>query len=80
MMKSSLYDRAANPSEVAKAYSIVRTNPKEGTTYLNLGYWRDHPPNHRSAAAAMAKLLAEEAGFQPGDVILDAGFGFGDWR
>lgn len=48
------------------------------TTYMNMGYWADDCTSQDSAAEALANLLADAAGFQPGDTVLDAGFGYGD--
>lgn len=50
----------------------------ERTLYRNLGYWRERPADLDEACEAMAFLLGEAAGICPGDVILDAGFGFAD--
>jgi cyclopropane fatty-acyl-phospholipid synthase-like methyltransferase len=46
--------------------------------YLNLGYWRDDPPDLDAAAEALADLLAESVSLSASDTVLDAGFGFGD--
>lgn len=45
--------------------------------WLNLGYWKE-AHSYPDACAAMARLLAEAARLGPGDVVLDAGFGFGE--
>lgn len=45
--------------------------------FLNLGYWQPGSTTLKEAAEAMAALLAERAGFEPGDKILDAGCGYG---
>ncbi len=50
----------------------------EESRYLNLGYWRDKPATLDEAGEAMAALVGEAAGLWPGDVVLDAGCGFGD--
>ncbi len=50
----------------------------EESRYLNLGYWRDKPATLDEAGEALATLVGEAAGLGPGDVVLDAGCGFGD--
>lgn len=45
--------------------------------YLNFGYWQPGCETLSEAADAMAGLLAQHAGFRPGDKILDAGCGYG---
>jgi erythromycin 3''-O-methyltransferase len=48
------------------------------TTYMNMGYWTEGCTNLDSAAAALAVLLGDAAGFEAGDAVLDVGFGYGD--
>lgn len=50
----------------------------ERSHYVNLGYWRDRPATLDEAGAALATLAGEAARLGPGDVVLDAGCGFGD--
>jgi microcystin synthetase protein McyJ len=45
--------------------------------WLNLGYWKD-ARTYPEAAADLARKLAEAARLGAGDVVLDAGFGFGE--
>jgi cyclopropane fatty-acyl-phospholipid synthase-like methyltransferase len=50
----------------------------EESRYLNLGYWRGKPATLDKACEALAALTGEAAGLSPGDVVLDAGCGFGE--
>lgn len=50
----------------------------EESRYVNLGYWRGKPATLDEASEALAALVGEAAGLCPGDVVLDAGCGFGD--
>jgi microcystin synthetase protein McyJ len=45
--------------------------------WLNLGYW-EHARTYPDAASDLARKLARAARLGPGDVVLDAGFGFGE--
>ncbi|MBK5935958.1 MULTISPECIES: class I SAM-dependent methyltransferase [Halorhodospira] len=45
--------------------------------YLNLGYWAEED-DLDAASAALARLVADTAGFGPEDTVLDVGFGFAD--
>src|SRR5690606_37030137 len=44
---------------------------------MHYGYWEEDTPHHRAAIALMNQRVAEAAGVQPGDVVLDAGCGVG---
>jgi len=50
----------------------------EERRYVNLGYWRGKPATLDEASEALAALVGEASGLGPGDVVLDAGCGFGD--
>lgn len=59
-------------------YELVSTNAfSNDGLYLNLGYWKD-AASIDEACEAMARLLADTAGFASEDRILDVGFGFAD--
>lgn len=45
--------------------------------WLNLGYWKE-ARTYPDACVAMARLVADTAGFEKNDVVLDVGFGFGE--
>jgi microcystin synthetase protein McyJ len=45
--------------------------------WLNLGYWKD-AHTYPDACAALARKLADAARMGEGDIVLDAGFGFGE--
>jgi microcystin synthetase protein McyJ len=45
--------------------------------WLNLGYWKT-ARTYPDAAADLARKLADAARLGPGDVVVDAGFGFGE--
>jgi len=49
----------------------------EKPLWLNLGYWK-RAHSYPDACADMARKLAEAAKLGPGDVVLDAGFGFAE--
>jgi erythromycin 3''-O-methyltransferase len=72
---------SALPSRRAQRhYETFRANDlmTDNTTYVNLGYWTSECDSMDDACQAMADLIAQKAGLQPGDHVLDAGFGFGD--
>ena len=50
----------------------------QGSLYLNLGYWTKRARDYDQAAEALVDLVAAAAKVGRGDVVLDAGFGFGD--
>jgi ubiquinone/menaquinone biosynthesis C-methylase UbiE len=50
----------------------------DNSTYMNYGYWDDGCASLDRAGEALATRLAEAAGFQAGDTVLDVGFGYGD--
>jgi erythromycin 3''-O-methyltransferase len=52
--------------------------PTENTMYINLGYWAPGCVGLDEACQALADVLADAAGIQAGDRVLDAGFGFAD--
>jgi cyclopropane fatty-acyl-phospholipid synthase-like methyltransferase len=59
-------------------YELVSTRAfSRNGLYLNLGYWKE-ARTIDDACVAMARLVAEEAGFRPGDAVVDVGFGFAD--
>ncbi|MEU0483717.1 methyltransferase domain-containing protein [Streptosporangium sp. NPDC006013] len=69
-------------SRAKRAYEIFPpstwTALNDHSSYLNFGYWRDEADTLDDACQALAEKLADAAGFQEGDRILDAGFGYGD--
>ncbi|MEV4382494.1 methyltransferase domain-containing protein [Streptosporangium sp. NPDC049644] len=73
----------SSPETRAKrAYEIFPpstwTALNDHSSYLNFGYWRSEADTLDDACQALAEKLADAAGFQEGDRILDAGFGYGD--
>ena len=74
--------------DVPRIYDLLSTySPTEHGLYLNLGYWANSGAGAAAgtgatdldqASAALAMLVGEQAGIQPGDTVLDCGFGFGD--
>jgi SAM-dependent methyltransferase len=59
-------------------YDLLSTGvATESGLYLNLGYWSE-AVDIDAASEALAMLVGEAAGMQPGDTVLDCGFGFGD--
>src|SRR5260370_27016713 len=48
------------------------------STYINYGYWDEGCTSLDDASEALAAVMAETAGFQNGETILDVGIGYGD--
>jgi cyclopropane fatty-acyl-phospholipid synthase-like methyltransferase len=69
--------RGRNRADLCYEFMGTRNCPATDCTYLNLGYWRE-ATDYRAAAEAMVDLLGRSAGIAPGDVVIDAGCGFGD--
>jgi ubiquinone/menaquinone biosynthesis C-methylase UbiE len=61
------------------AYQLLGPNEmlRDGSSFLNLGYWVD-TGDYGDACRAMVDLVADGAGIVEGDRVLDAGCGFGD--
>ncbi|MBU8536700.1 class I SAM-dependent methyltransferase [Falsiroseomonas tokyonensis] len=72
-----LLARGRNRADLCYEFMGTRNCPTTDCTYLNLGYWRD-ATSYRAAAEAMVDLLGEAASIGPGDIVVDAGCGFGD--
>lgn len=66
-----------NRADLCYEFMGTRNCPAEDCTYLNLGFWRD-TDDYRTAAEAMVDVLGDAAGIAAGDVVVDAGCGFGD--
>lgn len=73
LMLSPRRDRAAEVYDILAAHN----NLGQDTLYLNMGYWRE-ATSYDQACEALAVLLAERAGFERGDRVVDAGTGYGD--
>jgi len=76
-----LAQRTKDPERrMARIYSTIPSDYlfADHTTYLNYGYWDPDCTNLDDASEALAALLAESAGIQAGDDVLDVGFGFGE--
>jgi SAM-dependent methyltransferase len=64
--------------DVPAIYDMLSTSsPTEHALYLNLGYWPE-ATDLDQASVALATLVGEQADMQPGDQVLDCGFGFAD--
>ncbi len=72
-----LFAKGRNRADLCYEFMGTRNCPSTRSTYLNLGYWRE-AEDYEAAARAMVDLLAEAAGIGRGDVVVDAGCGFGD--
>lgn len=72
-----LTSRGRNRADLCYEFMGTRNCPATDCTYLNLGYW-PNARGYREAAEAMVDLLASAAEIREGDVVLDAGCGFGD--
>jgi SAM-dependent methyltransferase len=69
------------PQRVGKLYDSVfndANNIAKESMFLNYGYWKNNPTTLDEACAEFARLVGREAGIQPGDIVVDAGPGFGD--
>jgi ubiquinone/menaquinone biosynthesis C-methylase UbiE len=64
-------------ANLAAVYGAAKTFGRE-SLYLNLGYWDGGAADYDQAAEALADVVAERAHIGRDDVVLDAGFGFGD--
>ncbi len=72
-----LFTRGRNRADLCYEFMGTRNCPSTDCTYLNLGYWRG-TTDYRVAAEAMVDLMGTAAGIEEGDVVIDAGCGFGD--
>lgn len=72
-----LATRGRSRADLCYEFMGTRNCPATDCTYLNLGYWKD-AGSYRDAAEAMVDLLASAARIAEGDVVIDAGCGFGD--
>ncbi len=72
-----LVSRGRNRADLCYEFMGTRNCPATDCTYLNLGYWLN-TTDYREAAEAMVDLLGDAAGIGAGDVVVDAGCGFGD--
>jgi cyclopropane fatty-acyl-phospholipid synthase-like methyltransferase len=50
----------------------------EETLYMNCGYWGRGAATYDQACAHLVELIADKAGIQASDAVLDVGFGYGD--
>lgn len=69
--------RGRNRADLCYEFMGTRNCPTTDCTYLNLGYWVG-TTDYRTAAEAMVDLLGDAAGIGEGDIVVDAGCGFGD--
>ncbi|WP_257017477.1 MULTISPECIES: SAM-dependent methyltransferase [unclassified Rhodococcus (in: high G+C Gram-positive bacteria)] len=71
----------AIPDRFSRVYDDIFTASNwlgEESLFFNLGYWKDNPQTFDQAGAALARLVATEAGLGSDDVVVDVGCGFGD--
>jgi erythromycin 3''-O-methyltransferase len=82
MIRKYLHARmTANPvKRIRRLYEMYPSSYlfAERTHYINMGYWENGCRTLDDASEVLAALLADTAGFQPDDTILDVGFGYGD--
>jgi erythromycin 3''-O-methyltransferase len=69
--------RGRNRADLCYAFMGTRNCPSTDCMYLNLGYWPG-AAGYCQAAEALVDLLGNAAGIRPGDIVVDAGCGFGD--
>lgn len=72
-----LFARNRDRADLCYEFMGADNCPSPDCKYLNLGYWRT-ATDYRSAAEAMVDLLADAADIREGDVVIDAGCGFGE--
>lgn len=72
-----LVTKGRGRADLCYEFMGTRNCPSTKSTYLNLGYWRA-ATDYEAAARAMVDLLADAARIGAGDVVVDAGCGFGD--
>lgn len=72
-----LVTRGRNRADLCYTFMGTENRPGSDCTFLNLGYWRE-AGSYRAAAEALVDLLGEAAEIRPGDLVVDAGCGFGD--
>lgn len=67
-------------SRVRRLYEMIPPDYlfADHSTYINYGYWDDGCTSLDDASEALAAVMADTAGFQNGETILDVGFGYGD--
>ncbi|CAM3873281.1 class I SAM-dependent methyltransferase [Kibdelosporangium persicum] len=79
LVKAIQVEGASREKKIRRLYELFDYNLLNKTnSYVNLGYWESGCTDLDEAAQALADLLADEAGFKPGDRVLDVGFGYGD--
>ncbi len=77
LLAQLLVTRGRNRADLCYEFMGTRNCPTTDCTYLNLGYWRD-TIDYRTAAQALVDLLGDAARITAGDIVVDAGCGFGD--
>jgi microcystin synthetase protein McyJ len=69
--------RYRSPGEYILEHYTERIDDLEYPLWMNLGYWR-RANRYADACRALAGLVADAASLGPGDVVLDAGCGYGE--
>ncbi|MGH3563444.1 MAG: SAM-dependent methyltransferase, partial [Mycobacterium sp.] len=61
-------------------YDIVGTQNLFGeeSLFINFGYWANNPTTLDEASRDLARLVARSADFNPSDIVVDCGTGYGD--
>jgi ubiquinone/menaquinone biosynthesis C-methylase UbiE len=66
--------------KTGRIYDIIGTTNLFGeeSSFINFGYWKDNPSTLDEASRDLARLVARSADFNPSDIVLDCGPGYGD--
>ena len=66
--------------KTGQIYDIIGTQNLYGeeSLFINFGYWKDDPATLDEASRDLARLAARSADFNPSDVVVDCGPGYGD--
>jgi len=66
--------------KTGRIYDIIGTQNLYGeeSLFINFGYWKNDPATLDEASRDLARLAARSADFNPSDVVVDCGPGYGD--
>jgi ubiquinone/menaquinone biosynthesis C-methylase UbiE len=70
----------SNGSKTGQIYDIIGTQNLFGeqSLFINFGYWKDQPATLDEASRDLARLVARSGDFNPTDIVVDCGPGYGD--
>jgi ubiquinone/menaquinone biosynthesis C-methylase UbiE len=66
--------------KTGQIYDIIGTQNLFGeqSMFINFGYWANNPATLDEASRDLARLVARSAEFNPSDIVVDCGTGYGD--